>query len=137
MKFTDGYWCVRPHVQRAASEETYRIETRRHAQGGPRSALRALVPSTRILSVGHTMNLASFTITVSSPAMVPNAPAIGCLSTTLATYCAAPDGVCTTTRFLAEATEVTSPESTRDICSSALAPTPASPASWLGGSPTV
>ncbi|MBS6947670.1 MAG: alpha-xylosidase [Bifidobacterium scardovii] len=67
MKFTDGYWCVRPHVQRAASEETYRIETRRHAQGGPRSALRALVPSTRILSVGHTMNLASFTITVSSP----------------------------------------------------------------------
>ncbi|NEG89933.1 alpha-xylosidase [Bifidobacterium aerophilum] len=67
MKFTDGYWCVRPHVQRAASEETYRITTTAYGDGPASSALRALVPSTRIASIGHTMNLASFTITVSSP----------------------------------------------------------------------
>ena len=47
-------------------------------------------------------------MTVSSPAMVPSTPSMGCLSMTLATYCAAPDGVCTTTRLRAAATDVTS-----------------------------
>lgn len=67
MKFTDGYWLVRPHVRRVASEETYRILSTSYGDGGPSSALRVLVPSARVPSVGNTMNLASFTVTVSSP----------------------------------------------------------------------
>ena len=54
--------------------------------------------------------------TVSSPAIVPSTSSSDWRSMTLATYWAAPEGVCITARLRADATEVTNPDRIRDIC---------------------
>ncbi len=66
MKFTDGFWQVRPGVEALHAQEAYDIELAEHALDGPAIAITA--PTAVIAKRGDTLNRATLTVTLSSPA---------------------------------------------------------------------
>jgi alpha-D-xyloside xylohydrolase len=61
MKFTDGFWLLRDGVRQFAAAEAYAIEA-------GKDSLRVLAPTRRISSRGDTLNGATLTVDLSSPA---------------------------------------------------------------------